>query len=95
MRSFLENRLLPEQEYRTGDIIMITGQVVLMPGNALCQRRHFVNMFQLKNGEYPYLADGVTVNAASGYDPQNPNINQGPEILYFYYLPRGWSFHYQ
>jgi hypothetical protein len=38
----------------------------------------FVNMFQLKNGRYPYLADGVTVNPASGYDPQNPNVNRDP-----------------
>lgn len=38
----------------------------------------FVNMFQLTNGEYPYLADGVTVNPASGYDEQNPNVNRDP-----------------
>jgi len=38
----------------------------------------FVNMFQLTNGKYPYLADGVTVNTASGYDPQKPNLNRDP-----------------
>ncbi|HRN56415.1 MAG TPA: RagB/SusD family nutrient uptake outer membrane protein [Agriterribacter sp.] len=38
----------------------------------------FVNMFQMTSGEYPYLADGVTVNPASGYDPQNPNVNRDP-----------------
>ncbi len=38
----------------------------------------FVNMFQLTNGKYPYLDDGVTVNPASGYDPQNPNVNRDP-----------------
>lgn len=38
----------------------------------------FVNMFQLTNGQYPYLADGVTVNPAAGYDPQQPNKNRDP-----------------
>lgn len=38
----------------------------------------FVNMFQLKNGEYPYLEDGVTVNPASGYNEQMPNENRDP-----------------
>ncbi|RYF99196.1 MAG: RagB/SusD family nutrient uptake outer membrane protein [Chitinophagaceae bacterium] len=38
----------------------------------------FVNMFQLKNGQYAYQADGVTVNPLSGYDPQNPNIDRDP-----------------
>jgi starch-binding outer membrane protein, SusD/RagB family len=42
----------------------------------------FINMFQMSNGEYPYLADGVTVNPASGYDPQKPNVNRDPR----YYL---------
>jgi hypothetical protein len=40
--------------------------------------QRFVNMFQLKNGEYPYLADDVTVNPASGYDPQKPNEDRDP-----------------
>jgi hypothetical protein len=40
----------------------------------------FINMFQLKNGEYPYMADGITVNPASGYDPQHPNENRDPGI---------------
>ncbi len=46
----------------------------------------FVNMFQLTNGQYPYLADGVTVNPLSGYDPQHPNVNRDPryysDIIY-------------
>lgn len=46
----------------------------------------FINMFQMTNGEYPYQADGVTVNPASGYNPQMPNVNRDPRyytsILY-------------
>jgi hypothetical protein len=46
----------------------------------------FVNMFQLTNGQYPYLADGITVNPTSGYDPQQPNKNRDPryysDIIY-------------
>ena len=46
----------------------------------------FVNMFQLTNGQYPYLADGITVNPASGYNPQQPNKNRDPryysDIIY-------------
>jgi hypothetical protein len=38
----------------------------------------FINMFQMANGKYPYQDDGTTVNPASGYDPQNPNINRDP-----------------
>jgi hypothetical protein len=38
----------------------------------------FVNSFQMSNGEYPYLADGITVNPVSGYDPQNPNVDRDP-----------------
>ncbi|MFT7156026.1 MAG: hypothetical protein ACI8Q1_001030 [Parvicella sp.] len=38
----------------------------------------FVNSFQMANGEYPYLADGVTINPASGYDDQNPNVDRDP-----------------
>ncbi len=45
-----------------------------------------INMFQLTNGKYPYLSDGVTVNSASGYDPQHPNLNRDPryyiDIIY-------------
>jgi hypothetical protein len=40
----------------------------------------FVNMFQMSNGQYPYLPDGVTVNPASGYDDQNPNKNRDPRF---------------
>lgn len=46
----------------------------------------FVNMFQMTNGQYPYLQDGVTINPASGYDPQQPNKNRDPryysDIIY-------------
>lgn len=38
----------------------------------------FINMFQLTNGQYPYMPDGVTVNPLSGYDPQKPNVNRDP-----------------
>jgi starch-binding outer membrane protein, SusD/RagB family len=40
----------------------------------------FVNMFQMTNGHYPYLADGVTVNGASGYDPQKPGVGRDPRF---------------
>ncbi len=40
----------------------------------------FVNMFEMTNGEYPYLADGVTVNPASGYDPQLFWKNRDPRF---------------
>lgn len=46
----------------------------------------FINRYQLTNGEYPYMADGITVNPASGYDPQHPNVNRDPryyvDIIY-------------
>ncbi len=46
----------------------------------------FINKYQLTNGEYPYMADGITVNPASGYDPQHPNVNRDPryyvDIIY-------------
>jgi len=44
----------------------------------LMPTQKFVNMFQMANGQYPYLADDVTVNPASGYDPQKPNLNRDP-----------------
>jgi len=47
----------------------------------------FINMFQLTNGEYPYLEDGVTVNPASGYDPQNPNVNRDPRYYSYILYP--------
>lgn len=47
----------------------------------------FINMFQLTNGEYPYLEDGVTVNPASGYDPQNPNVNRDPRYYDYILYP--------
>ena len=40
--------------------------------------QNFVNAFQMTNGEYPYLPDGITVNPASGYDDQLPNENRDP-----------------
>jgi starch-binding outer membrane protein, SusD/RagB family len=49
----------------------------------------FVNMFQLTNGEYPYLADGVTVNPASGYDPQHPEKNRDPRFYSSIVYPGG------
>ena len=55
----------------------------------------FVNMFQMTNGEYPYLADGITVNPASGYDPQKPGENRDPTFLYLYYLSRCRPIHHK
>jgi len=40
----------------------------------------FINMFQMTNGEYPYLADGITVNPAAGYDPQAFWKNRDPRF---------------
>lgn len=47
----------------------------------------FINMFQMTNGEYPYLDDGVTVNPASGYDPQTPNENRDPRYYSYIIYP--------
>ncbi|MBX3255190.1 MAG: RagB/SusD family nutrient uptake outer membrane protein [Chitinophagaceae bacterium] len=49
----------------------------------------FVNMFQMANGQYTYQADGVTVNAASGYDPQKPNENRDPRYYTSVLYPGG------
>lgn len=49
--------------------------------------QNFVNMFQLDNGEYPYLSDGITVNPASGYDAQNPNENRDPRYYSYILYP--------
>ncbi|MBX2924993.1 MAG: RagB/SusD family nutrient uptake outer membrane protein [Chitinophagaceae bacterium] len=49
----------------------------------------FVNMFQMTNGQYPYQADGITVNAASGYDPQKPNENRDPRYYTSVLYPGG------
>lgn len=49
----------------------------------------FVNMFQMANGEYPYQADGVTVNPASGYDPQHPFQNRDPRFYSSIVYPGG------
>src|SRR5205085_7993339 len=47
----------------------------------------FNNMFQMTNGQYPYVEDGVTVNPASGYDPQQPNKNRDPRYYSFVIYP--------
>lgn len=52
----------------------------------------FVNMFQMTNGEYPYLADGVTVNPSSGYDPQHPNTNRDPRYKSYIIYPGAGPF---
>ncbi|NRF39564.1 RagB/SusD family nutrient uptake outer membrane protein [Pedobacter foliorum] len=52
----------------------------------------FVNMFQLTNGEYPYLADGTSVNPASGYDPQNPEKNRDPRYYSYIVYPGAGPF---
>lgn len=53
----------------------------------LCPTQTFVNMFQMNNGEYPYLEDGITVNPTSGYDPQNPNVNRDPRYYSYIIYP--------
>lgn len=47
----------------------------------------FVNMFQLTNGEYPYLEDGITVNPEANFDPQNPNVNRDPRYYSYIIYP--------
>ncbi len=47
----------------------------------------FVNMFQMTNGEYPYLEDGITVNPSAGYDPQNPNEDRDPRYYSYIIYP--------
>ncbi|AKP53057.1 RagB/SusD family nutrient uptake outer membrane protein [Cyclobacterium amurskyense] len=47
----------------------------------------FINMFQMANGEYPYLPDGTTVNPASGYDEQEPNKDRDPRYYSYILYP--------
>ncbi|GAB3650229.1 RagB/SusD family nutrient uptake outer membrane protein [Echinicola sediminis] len=47
----------------------------------------FINMFQMTNGEYPYMEDGMTVNPASGYNPQDPNTNRDPRYYSYILYP--------
>ncbi len=42
--------------------------------------QRLVNMFQMTNGEYPYLDENFTVNPASGHDPQNPFVDRDPRF---------------
>jgi hypothetical protein len=49
--------------------------------------QNFINMFQMANGEYPYLPDGITVNPTSEYDPQNPNENRDPRYYSYILYP--------
>jgi hypothetical protein len=42
--------------------------------------QQFVNMFQMTNGEYPYVDDNFTLNPASGHDPQNPFVDRDPRF---------------
>ena len=53
----------------------------------LMPTQNFVNMFQLVNGEYPYLEDGITINPISGYDDQNPNENRDPRYYSYILYP--------
>jgi len=41
-----------------------------------CPTQELVDQYQMANGESIFLADGVTVNPASGYNPQNPYVNR-------------------
>lgn len=52
----------------------------------------FVNMFQMTNGEYPYLSDNVSVNPASGHDPQNPNVDRDPRYYSYIIYPGAGPF---
>ncbi|MDF9796964.1 hypothetical protein OKW21_002227 [Catalinimonas alkaloidigena] len=52
----------------------------------------FVNMFQMTNGEYPFLEDGITVNTASGFDPQYPNVNRDPRYYSYIVYPGAGPF---
>ena len=47
--------------------------------HSVSPNQKFVDMFEMTNGKLPYLPDG-TVNAASGYDPQNPYANRDPRL---------------
>jgi len=47
----------------------------------------FINMFQMSNGEYPYLPDGTTVNPASGYEAQDPNKDRDPRYYSYILYP--------
>ncbi|MBJ6367463.1 RagB/SusD family nutrient uptake outer membrane protein [Snuella sedimenti] len=42
--------------------------------------QEFVNMFQMANGEYPYMDDGITINPTSGYDDQDPGAGRDPRF---------------
>lgn len=48
--------------------------------HSVSPNQKFVDLFEMTNGETPYLSDGVTVNPASGYDPQNPYENRDPRF---------------
>ncbi|NMB51257.1 MAG: RagB/SusD family nutrient uptake outer membrane protein, partial [Bacteroidales bacterium] len=41
-----------------------------------CPTQEIVDEYQMANGESIFLEDGVTVNPASGYDPQNPYVGR-------------------
>lgn len=41
-----------------------------------CPTQEVVDEYQMANGESIFLEDGVTVNPASGYDPQNPYVGR-------------------
>ncbi len=46
----------------------------------LSPTQEFINMFEMTNGELPFMPDGITVNPASGFDPQDPYINRDPRF---------------
>lgn len=48
--------------------------------HSVSPNQKFIDLFEMTNGETPYLSDGVTVNPASGYDPQNPYVNRDPRL---------------
>lgn len=46
----------------------------------LSPTQQFIDMFEMNNGELPFMADGTTVNPASGFDPQNPYVDRDPRF---------------
>ncbi|MCY3998834.1 MAG: RagB/SusD family nutrient uptake outer membrane protein [Flavobacteriaceae bacterium] len=49
--------------------------------------QRFINMHQMTNGEYPYLDNNLTINPASGYDPQNPFVDRDPRFYFNVLFP--------
>lgn len=46
----------------------------------LAPTQEFVNMYETTDGELPMMADGVTPNPSSIFDPQDPYVNRDPRF---------------